>query len=155
MVHIRLTVNGFSRELLVEPHEMLIFTLRERLNLTGTKQGCDQGSCGSCTVHLDGKPVLSCITASVKCDGKSVRTLEDIAAGGSLHPIQRQLVDKGAIQCGYCTPGIVMTSISLLERNPHPTEAEIREGLSGNLCRCTGYSKIVEAIAAAAKEIER
>ena len=152
MIHICITVNGFPRELLVEPHETLLETLRERLNLTGTKKGCDQGSCGSCTVLIDGKPALSCITPAARCDGKSVLTIEGVAEDGQLHPVQQKLVEKGAIQCGYCTPGIVMTSVAFLERNPHPTELEIREALSGNLCRCTGYTKIIEAVQAAAAE---
>lgn len=153
MIHISITVNGFTREVLVDPHETLLYTLRDRLGLTGTKKGCDQGSCGSCTVLLDGKPVLSCITPAARCQGKTILTIEGVAQDGQLHPIQQQLCDKGAIQCGYCTPGIVMTSLALLERNARPTDDEIREALSGNVCRCTGYTKIIEAVRAAAEEV--
>lgn len=155
MIQISLTVNGFSREVLVHPHETLLHTLRERLQLTGTKKGCDQGSCGSCTVLVDGKPVLSCITPAARCHGKSILTIEGVAKNGQLHPVQKHLVEKGAIQCGYCTPGIVMTSISFLNKCKQPSDREIREALSGNLCRCTGYTKIVEAIQEAAKEMGR
>ncbi len=153
MLQVTLSVNGFSRTLLVHPHETLLYTLRERLLLIGTKRGCDQGSCGSCTVIVSGKPVLSCITPTMKCDGKEIRTIEGVAENGTLHPVQEQLVEKGAIQCGYCTPGIVMTAIAFLERNGDPSEGEIRDALSGNLCRCTGYAKIVEAVQCAAKEL--
>lgn len=155
MQQICLYVNDVPRHLLVHPHELLIDTLRERLNLTGTKKGCDMGSCGSCTVIVDGMPVLSCLTPTVRCDGKSIRTIESVAQNGKLHPVQEQLVDKGAIQCGYCTPGIVMTTIAFLERNGSPSEIDIREALSGNLCRCTGYTKIVAAVKAAAEEMHK
>ena len=155
MQQVTLTVKGFSRTLLVEPHETLLYTLRERLFLTGTKRGCDQGSCGSCTVIVNGRPVLSCITPTVRCDGKEIRMIEGVAENGILHPVQKQLVEKGAIQCGYCTPGIVMTAIAFLERTSDPSEAEIREALSGNFCRCTGYTKIVEAVQSAAEELQK
>jgi carbon-monoxide dehydrogenase small subunit len=155
MIQVSITVNGFARELLVYPHETLLHTLRERLGLTGTKKGCDLGSCGSCTVLLDGKPVLGCITPTVRCQGKTVLTIEGVAQNGRLHPVQQQLCDKGAIQCGYCTPGIVMTSIALLDRSARPDDEEIREALSGNLCRCTGYIKIIEAVRAASEEMTK
>jgi carbon-monoxide dehydrogenase small subunit len=154
MVPVRLIVNGFSRELLIHPHENLLFTLRERLQLTGTKKGCDQGSCGSCTVIVDDKPILSCITPTARCDSKSILTIEGVSVNGQLHAVQRNLVEKGAIQCGYCTPGIVMTAIAFLKRHPQPTDTEIREALSGNLCRCTGYTKIVEAVRSASEELQ-
>ncbi|HWR83955.1 MAG TPA: (2Fe-2S)-binding protein [Candidatus Deferrimicrobium sp.] len=155
MQQVCLTVNGYPRHLLVHPHETLLFTLRERLLLTGTKKGCDMGSCGSCTVLVDGRPVLSCIMPAVKCTGKEIRTIEGIEENGTLHPVQRHLIDKGAIQCGYCTPGIVMTTVAFLTKKPHPSDREIREALSGNLCRCTGYTKIIAAVRAAAQEINR
>src|SRR5512140_1601265 len=146
MIQVSINVNGFIREVLVEPHETLLHTLRERLGLTGTKKGCGQASCGSCTVLLDGKPVLSCITPTARCQGKTVLTIEGVAQNGELHPVQKQLCEKGAIQCGYCTPGIVMTSLALLGRTPRPSDEEIREALAGNYCRCTGYAKIIEAV---------
>lgn len=153
MIHLRLTVNGFPRECLAEPHETLLDVLRDRFGLVGTKKGCEQGSCGACTVHLDGVPVLSCLTPAARCQGQSVRTIEGVAEGEKLHPLQRQLVEKGAIQCGYCTPGMVMAALPFLDSHPHPSEGEIREALSGNLCRCTGYARIVEAVKAAAEEM--
>lgn len=153
MVHLQFKVNGFARDVLVHAHENLLFTLRERLGLTGSKKGCDQGSCGSCTVLIDGRPVLACITPSVRCSGKDILTIEGVDKDGELHPVQRQLVAKGAIQCGYCTPGIVMTAIAFLRKNRRPGDAEIRAALAGNVCRCTGYAKIIEAVGAAAEEM--
>jgi carbon-monoxide dehydrogenase small subunit len=153
MYQIRLKINGFSRDLLVEAHETLVYTLRERLQLTGTKNGCNEGACGSCTVIINGTPVLSCLEPSVRCAGKDIRTIEGIAENGKLHPVQRQMVEKGAIQCGYCTPGMVMAAVAFLEKTPNPTAESIREALSGNLCRCTGYTKILEAVQAAAEEM--
>lgn len=155
MVQLKLTINGFGREVLVQAHETLLFTLRERLALTGTKPGCEQGGCGSCTVLLDGRPVLACLTASVRCGGKDIVTIEGVEQNGELHPVQRQLVAKGAIQCGYCTPGIVMTALAFLRENRRPGENDIRAALAGNVCRCTGYAKIVEAVRAAAEEMAR
>lgn len=152
METVTFTVNGFSRTLLVEPHETLLFTLRERLGLTGTKEGCDQGSCGACTVLVENKPVLSCLTPTLRCAGKTVVTIEGIAHNGELHPIQKHFVAEGSIQCGYCTPGMVMTSIAFLREQPQPTDEEVREALSGNLCRCTGYTKIVSAVLKSAEE---
>jgi carbon-monoxide dehydrogenase small subunit len=153
MQQVLLIVNGVSRELLVHPHEKLLDTLRERLGLTGSKKGCDMGSCGSCTVIVDDIPVLGCLTPTVRCHGKSILTIEGVAERGTLHPVQKHLVEKGAIQCGFCTPGIVMTTIAFLKREADPSEHDIREALSGNLCRCTGYAKIVAAVKAAAEEM--
>jgi len=150
---VTLKVNGTTHTLLVDPHETLLETLRDRLFLTGTKKGCDQATCGSCTVILDGTPVLSCITPTMRCHNKEVKTIEGVALNGRLHPVQKHLVEKGGIQCGFCTPGIVMTGIAFLEEKVRPTEEEIREALSGNLCRCTGYAKIIEAIKSAAEEL--
>jgi len=152
METVTFTVNGFSRTLLVEPHETLLVTLRERLGLTGTKQGCDQGSCGACTVLVGKKPVLSCLTPTLRCAGKTILTIEGVAHNGELNPVQKHFVEEGSIQCGYCTPGMVMTSIAFLKEQPQPTEKEVREALSGNLCRCTGYTKIVSAVLKSAGE---
>lgn len=149
---VTMRVNGADRALLVEAHETLLHALRERLGLTGTKCGCAEGSCGACTVLLDGVPVLSCLTPAARCDGRKVVTVEGIARRGVLHPVQRALVAKGGMQCGYCTPGIVVTAAALLTERSDPSEEEIREALSGNLCRCTGFAKIIEAVRAAAKE---
>ncbi|NOZ03523.1 MAG: (2Fe-2S)-binding protein [FCB group bacterium] len=150
---LRFTVNGVPRELVVDSCETLVYTLRERLHLTGTKIGCEQGACGACTVLMDGKPVLGCLTPALRCQGKEITTIEGVAENTHLHPVQEQLVRAGAIQCGYCTPGVVMTAIAFLKENPDPDETEIREALSGNLCRCTGYTKIIKAIQRAAEEL--
>jgi carbon-monoxide dehydrogenase small subunit len=152
---IRLQVNGDRYEIAVEPWRTLCEVLREDLGLTGTKHGCGQGDCGACTVLLDGRSVLSCLTLGVSADGCEVRTVEGLARGReSLHPIQAAFIDSGAIQCGYCTPGMELSALDLLRRNPRPTEADIRAGLSGNLCRCTGYAKIVAAIQAASTRLQ-
>lgn len=153
MIQVTLTVNGRERQLLIDPFETLVHTIRERLQLTGTKKGCDQGSCGSCTLLVESQPILSCLTLTASCDGKDITTIEGVSVRGELHPVQREMVAKGAIQCGYCTPGIVMTAVAFLNENSNPTETEIRRAISGNLCRCTGYAKIVEAIKAAAIEL--
>lgn len=147
------TLNGDPTEVIVKDNMTLLDLLRDKLGLTGTKKGCEQGECGACTVMLDGKPVNSCCTLAVECEGREVVTIEGIAKGGKLHPIQRQFIEKWALQCGYCTPGMIMSAKALLDVNPHPTELEIREAIEGNLCRCTGYAKIVEAIQAAAAEV--
>lgn len=150
---ISMTVNGDPVDAVVKDNLTLLDFLRDHLGLTGTKKGCEQGECGACTVQLDGLPVNSCSTLAVECDGREVITIEGVAKDGKLHPIQKQFIDKWALQCGYCTPGMIMSAKCLLEKNPHPTELEIREAIEGNLCRCTGYAKIVEAIQAAAAEM--
>ncbi len=152
MKHIvRINVNGDPYELAVDSRSTLLDVLREDLRLTGTKRGCGDGDCGACTVLLDGRPVNSCLTLAVEADGREVTTIEGLAPSGSgLHPLQEAFIEKGAVQCGYCTPGMILSALALLRRNPNPTEEQVREGLSGNLCRCTGYNKIVEAVMAAA-----
>jgi aerobic carbon-monoxide dehydrogenase small subunit len=147
--HIVLTVNGTRTELDVEPRQLLVHALREQLGLTGTNVGCDTSTCGSCTVHLDGESVKSCTVLAVQADGRNVTTIEGLGAGG-LHPVQRAFMENHALQCGYCTPGMIMAAASLLHDNPSPSEDEIRHGLEGNLCRCTGYHNIVKAVQAAA-----
>jgi carbon-monoxide dehydrogenase small subunit len=142
-----LKVNGVKRELLVSPNELLLNVLRDRLGLTGAKYGCGIGECGSCTVLLDGEPVLSCLTLAIGLDGSDVVTVEGLAKpDGSLHPVQESFLENGAVQCGFCTPGMILMGKALLEENPQPTEKEIREYIRGNLCRCTGYTQIVKAI---------
>ncbi|MCK9460473.1 MAG: (2Fe-2S)-binding protein [Proteobacteria bacterium] len=148
---IRFRVNGREREILTAPARTLLEVLREDLRLTGTKQGCGEGECGTCTVLLDGAAVNACLVLAVEAAGREVTTIEGLADGPSLHPLQRAFVDHGAIQCGFCTPGMILSAKALLDRRPDPTEAEIREALGGNLCRCTGYQKIVEAVLAAAR----
>ena len=147
------TLKGDPIEVVCKDNMTLLDLLRDKLGLTGTKKGCEQGECGACTVMLDGKPVNSCCTLAVECEGRDVVTVEGIAKNGQLHPIQKQFIEKWALQCGYCTPGMIMSAKALLDVNPHPTELEIREAIEGNLCRCTGYAKIVEAIQAAAAEM--
>jgi len=151
---IQLTVNGEPVEAAVEPNKTLLQLLREDLGLTGTKHGCGLGDCGACTVIVDGMPVNSCLVLAVQAAGREVLTIEGLAENGKLHPIQQAFVDKGAIQCGFCTPGMILSAKALLDANPMPTEHEIRTAISGNLCRCTGYQKIVEAVQEAAKTIE-
>lgn len=148
------TLNDDPVEVVVKDNMTLLDLLRDKLGLTGTKKGCEQGECGACTVMLDGLPVNSCCTLAVECEGRNVVTVEGIAKGGKLHPIQKQFIEKWALQCGYCTPGMIMSAKALLDHNPHPTELEIHEAIEGNLCRCTGYAKIVEAIQAAAAEMD-
>ena len=150
---ITLTVNDETHEIAVEPNQTLAEVLRVELGLTGTKQGCGTGDCGSCTVILDGKPVNSCLVLALEANGGRVLTIEVLETPDGLHPIQQAFVDKGAIQCGFCTPGMILTAKSLLDHNPRPTEPEIRKAISGNLCRCTGYQKIVEAIQEAGSKI--
>ncbi len=147
-----LTVNGDLHELYVDTRRTLLDVLRSDLSLMGAHRGCDSGDCGACTVHLDGLPVTSCLLLAVDCNGSEVLTIEGVAAGGELHPLQKLLVEKGAVQCGFCTPGFVMSALSLLADNPQPTEREIRAALAGNLCRCTGYVKIVQAVETLAGE---
>jgi len=147
---IKFSLNGESVELEVEPHLTLLQLLRDRLELTGTKEGCGMGECGACTVLIDGKTVNSCILPAMEVDGKSVTTIEGLTdAQGNLHPIQKAFIEYGAVQCGFCSPGMVLSAKALLEENPKPTEEEIRHGIAGNLCRCTGYLQIVQAIKAA------
>ena len=150
---VRFKVNGLERQVSAAPHDTLVNLLREELGLTGTKEGCGTGECGACTVLLDGESVNSCLVLAVACEGREVTTIEGLAVDGEFHPVQSAFVEKGAIQCGYCTPGMVMAAVSLLDRSPQPSEAEIRAALEGNLCRCTGYAKIVEAIKEAADRL--
>jgi aerobic carbon-monoxide dehydrogenase small subunit len=148
---VRLQINGEDYELLVEENRTLLEVLREDLGLIGTKQACDMGTCGSCTVLIENKLALSCIILAVACTGKEIATIEGLAKGNQLHPLQKSFIENGAIQCGMCTPGTILSAKTLLDENPCPTESEVREAISGNLCRCTGYTKIVDAILAAAK----
>ena len=145
-MRIELTVNGELREADVWAGESLLFALRERLGLPGSKNACEQGECGSCSVLLDGRLVCSCLVLAAQADGHDVVTVEGLAQDGELHPVQDAFVRAGAVQCGFCTPGLVVATANLLEQNPRPTDDEIREALSGNLCRCTGYQKILEAV---------
>ena len=148
---ITLRVNGESYEVAVEPRTLLLDVLRERLGLTGAKRACDFGNCGSCTVLMESKPVLSCLILAVDAQGKEILTVEGMAKDGQLHPLQQAFIDHGAIQCGFCTPGMLLSAKALLDENPQATEEEVRQAISGNLCRCTGYHKIVEAIIDAAQ----
>jgi carbon-monoxide dehydrogenase small subunit len=148
---IALTVNGRSVEEDVEPRLLLVQFLRDRLGLTGTHVGCDTSNCGACTVHVDGEAVKSCTVLAVQADGTAVTTIEGLAEDGELHPLQQAFHEEHALQCGYCTPGMIMSAAYLLEQNPDPSEQEVRLGLEGNLCRCTGYQNIVNAVLAAAK----
>ena len=150
---IQLTINRLKYEVAVEPRRTLAEMLRCDLGLTGTKIGCSIGDCGVCTVLLDGEPVFSCLVLAVEADGRDVLTIEGITDNGKLHPIQEAFVELGAIQCGFCTSGMVLTALAFLNENPDPTEEEIRRALSGNLCRCTGYTKIIEAVREAARRI--
>ena len=152
---IALTVNGEPTEVAFAPYKTLLEVLREELNLCGTKHGCELGECGACAVLLDGRPVLSCLVIGVDCDGADVTTVEGLAHDGRLHPLQETFADLGAAQCGYCTPGILVTARALLDRLGEPTREQIREALAGNLCRCTGYQQIFEAIEAAIAAVRR
>ena len=154
---ITLIVNGEKRRVDIETNEMLAEVLRERLSLTGAKIGCNRGECGACTVLIDGKSVLSCLTLAIECDGKSILTIEGLedADTGKLDPIQEAFIENFGIQCGFCTPGMVMSAKALLDKNPNPSEEEIREGIQGNLCRCTGYQQIVESIQAVGNMMRR
>ncbi len=151
---IEIAVNGRKREFDVEPNKLLLNLLRDELYLTGAKYGCGIGECGACTVHLDGEAVLSCMILAVDCDGMRVDTIEGLADGEKLDPIQESFLEEGAIQCGFCTPGFVMSTKALLDENPEPTEEEIREYLKGNLCRCTGYVNIVKAVQSAVQKLQ-
>ena len=144
------TVNGEERAVLADTRDTLLELLRDRIGLTGTKEGCGNGNCGTCTVLVDGAPVCACLMLALEAPGRDIVTVEGLSTGGTLHPIQQALVDCNGTQCGFCTPGIALSAKALLDANPAPTELEIRHAIAGNLCRCTGYGKIVEAIAAAA-----
>jgi len=143
---LNLNVNGEEFEVLTEVHRTLLEVLRENLGLTGTKRGCDLGTCGACTVLIEGKPYLSCLTLAVDVQGKKIVTIEGLAQDGEPHPLQKAFAQKGAIQCGFCTPGMILTAKAFLNENPNPSEEEVKQAISGNICRCTGYVKIVEAI---------
>lgn len=151
--HIRLILNGEETDVSFAPYKTLLEVLREDLGHTGTKHGCELGECGACAVLVEGKAVLSCLLLAVECDGKRVLTVEGLGADGKLHPLQDAFADLGAAQCGYCTPAILVTAKALLDQNPHPSREQIREALSGNLCRCTGYLQIFEAVEAAMVKI--
>jgi len=150
---IAITVNGASHEAEVEPRQLLVYFVREQLELTGTVVGCDTSSCGACTVLLDGESVKSCTVLAVQADGSEVTTIEGLASNGKLHPVQQAFHEHHALQCGFCTPGMVLATVSLLKENSSPTDEEIRHALEGNLCRCTGYQNIVKAVSAAAAEV--
>lgn len=153
-IHVTTSVNGDSVEYLCDPDETLLDALRDRLALTGSKEGCGSGDCGACSVMLDGRLVCACLVLAVEADGRSVDTVEGIAAGGKLHPLQEKFLDSAALQCGICTPGFLVAAKALLERNPDPSETEVRYWLAGNLCRCTGYDKIVRAVMDTAAEMK-
>ena len=153
MERVSLAVNGVRHELDLEPRELLVYVLRDRLGSTGTNVGCDTSSCGACTVLVDGEAVKSCTVLGVQADGDEVTTIEGLASNGDLHPLQQAFHERHGLQCGYCTPGMVMAAVSLLADNPDPSEQEIRHALEGNLCRCTGYQNIVEAVQSAAAAV--
>jgi aerobic-type carbon monoxide dehydrogenase small subunit (CoxS/CutS family) len=150
-VHLKLNVNGEESPVSFAPYKTLLEVLREDLNLTGTKHGCELGECGACTVLIDGEPVLSCLVLALECEGRRIETIEGLARGAALHPLQAAFTDFGGSQCGYCTPGVIMTAKALLDRNLNVTREEIKEATAGNLCRCTGYLQITEAIEDAAR----
>ena len=150
---INLAVNGHPYEVAVEPHWTLLETVREQLALTGSKEGCGTGDCGACSMIVDGRLITSCLMLAPEAEGADVTTIEGLARNGDLHPVQQAFIDTGGVQCGFCTPGMIMAAKALLDRNPRPTLEEVREGLAGNLCRCTGYTKIYEAVLAAAERI--
>ena len=154
-VRIALTVNDEVHEALVPVHKTLLEVLREDLGLTGTKHGCELGECGTCTVLVDGQPVLSCLALPLETEGRRITTIEGLADGARLHPLQQAFAELGAAQCGYCTPGILLTAAALLSERPSPTRQEVKEALAGNLCRCTGYTKILDAVELAALRMER
>jgi carbon-monoxide dehydrogenase small subunit len=155
MKQINVTVNGILHELSVQPWETLLDVIREHLGLTGTKEGCGLGECGACTVIMDGKTVNSCLVLAVEADNRVITTIEGLANGDELHPIQEAFVKCGGLQCGFCTPGMIMSAKALLEENPSPDEEEIRKGIAGNFCRCTGYTKIIESVKMAAENMRR
>ena len=153
LVHVTTKVNGDEAEFLCEPRETLLDCLRDRLGFTGSKEGCGTGDCGACSVTIDGRLVSSCLVLGVEAEGKDIRTIEGMAQGDELHPLQRKFIEHAALQCGFCTPGILVAAKALLEKDPDPSEEDIRYWLAGNLCRCTGYDKIVRAVQDAAKEM--
>lgn len=150
---IELKVNGELYEVAINPWQTLLDVLRTHVGLTGVKEGCGNGDCGACTVILGGKPVVSCLTLAVEAQGKDILTIEGLARDGHLHPLQSAFIKQGAVQCGFCTPGMLLSAKALLDENPKPTEVEVRKSIAGNLCRCTGYTKIVEAILAVSREL--
>ena len=152
-ITINLTVNGQACRLETKPNQTLLYLLRDDLGLTGSKDGCREGECGACTVLLDGEPVNACLVLAGQADGREVVTIEGLAQNGQLHPVQRAFVEAAAVQCGFCTPGLIMSSVALLRRTPTPTESQIRTALGGNLCRCTGYVQVIEAVRQAAREM--
>jgi aerobic carbon-monoxide dehydrogenase small subunit len=154
-MRIKLTVNGEEREAEAADHESLLTVLRESLGLAGSKNACEQGECGSCSVIMDGELVCACLVLGAAAVGRNVQTVESLSAGEKLHPVQRAFVDAGAVQCGFCTPGLIVATYALLKRNPEPSDHEVREALSGNICRCTGYGKILEAVDRAAAAMYR
>jgi len=151
---IKMKLNGEIVEGLVQDNLTMLDFLRKNLHLTGTKKGCEEGECGACTILVDGKPVPSCLMLAMEADKKEILTIEGVKRNGELHPIQKEFINRWALQCGFCTPGMIMSALALLNTNPDPTEQEIRDAIAGNLCRCTGYTKIVEAIGAAAKVLQ-
>ncbi len=153
-VRMKLRVNGEEQEILFHPYKTLLEVLREDLNLTGTKHGCELGECGACAVLVDGQPLLSCLELALQCEGRHIETVEGLQQGDKLHPLQSAFADLGGAQCGYCTPGILMTAKALLEQEPNPSRERIREAVSGNLCRCTGYQQIYESIEEAARRMQ-
>jgi carbon-monoxide dehydrogenase small subunit len=152
---VRIAINGRLHEVAVPANRTLLDLLRDDLDLTGTKHGCGEGDCGACTVLLDGEPVNACLVLAAEADGREVATIEGLAPGPTLHPVQQAFIDAGAVQCGYCTPGMVLVAAALIARSPSPTEADVRHAVSGNFCRCTGYQKIVEAVLDAAARVRR
>jgi aerobic carbon-monoxide dehydrogenase small subunit len=154
-IPINVTVNGLKHEAVVEPRTLLVYFLRENLGLTGTHVGCDTSQCGACTIHLNGRAVKSCTILAAQANGASITTIEGLAHNGSLHPVQEGFREKHGLQCGYCTPGMIMTAANLLETNPNPSDEEIRHALEGNLCRCTGYVNIVESVKWAAEQMRK
>ncbi|MDR1042856.1 MAG: (2Fe-2S)-binding protein [Clostridiales Family XIII bacterium] len=152
---IKFNLNGEDIDAYVRDNVTILDFLRKEMHLTGTKRGCEEGECGACTIMLDGRPIAACLMLAVEADGHDIVTIEGIMKNGKLHPVQQEFIDKWALQCGFCTPGMILSAIALLEHNPNPTEYEIRDAIAGNLCRCTGYAKIVEAIASAAEVVRR
>jgi carbon-monoxide dehydrogenase small subunit len=154
-IHVETTLNGERVEFLCQPHQSLLEALRDELGLTGTKEGCSSGDCGACTVVLDGRIVPSCLVLAAEAQGRRIETIEGVAQGGELHPLQRKFLEHAALQCGICTPGIIVAARALLEKHPDPTQEQVRYWLAGNLCRCTGYDKIVRAVLDAAAELRQ